>query len=160
MQPPKAYVNKALGTFILAKLEGQAKTIALAHINDGTAMLQDLKRHCNKLTPQIKMDMHQRLITLKQSKSESATHYLARWRKLYNLGVQAHAFTISETEAVDICLNGMEAFTPIYTNQITSLLALRQSEDANNLPTEQRVTLSAVEDAFIDLDTRISLKKR
>ena len=54
----------------------------------------------------------------------------------------------------------MEAFTPIYTNQITSLLALRQSEDANNLPSEQRVTLSAVEDAFIDLDTRISLKKR
>jgi hypothetical protein len=159
-RPKDTYVNQALGTFILAKLEGHAKTLAMGHLSDGTAMLQDLRRHCNHLTPQIKLEMYQRLLNLKQSKNESATHYLARFRKHYNLGIQMKAFDMKETEAVDSCLNGMETFTPVYTNLISMLLARRQQEDALKDSSVEKMTLTSVEDAFIDLDTRLSLRKR
>jgi hypothetical protein len=84
--------------------------------------------------------MYQRLLNLKQSKNESATHYLARFRKQYNLGIQMKAFEMKESEAVDSCLNGMETFTPVYTNLISMLLARRQQEEALGTPSVEKLT--------------------
>ena len=159
-RPKDDYVNAALATFILAKLKGHARTIAISHLSDGVGMIKDLRRHCSHITPQIKLDTFQKLLTLKQSKNEASTHYLARWRRLYNLGIQMQAFDMDETAAVDCVLKGMDKYMPIYTNLIATLMARRQHEEALKLPKEQRLTLTAIEDAFIDLDTSLAQDKK
>ena len=77
--PKSKQVNKAFGFFLLAMLEGNAKTIAFSHVNDGFAMLQDLIRHCHKLTPMAKTNILHKLMSIKQSRNESMTYYLTRW---------------------------------------------------------------------------------
>ena len=51
--------------------------------------------------------MYQRQLALKQSKKELASHYLARWKHSWIDGTQIEAFNITENQAVDMALAGL-----------------------------------------------------
>ena len=156
-RPTDIKINTALGIFLHAKLEGNAKTIAQGHTNDGYAILQDLIRHCHKLTSQNKIDMYQHLLSLKQGRTESATNFLSRWRKVYNEGTQIKAYDMSESEAVDHVLSAMNINSTVYTNAIMNLMTRKQDEaDDPDINATRVLTLSKVEDYFIDIDTKLA----
>ena len=70
----------------------------------GSDMLKELRKKCNHLTPQLKLEMYQRQLSLNQSKKELASHYLARWKNSWIDGTQLDAFNIPEQEAINIWL--------------------------------------------------------
>ena len=48
----------------------------------------------------------------------------------------------------------------MYTNLISTFLAQRQIETSTDIPLEKCLTYTALEDAFIDLDTKITSKQK
>ena len=98
--------------------------------------------------------------SLNQSKKGLASHYLARWKNSWIDGTQLDAFNIPEQQAIDMALSGMNYFLPMYTNLISTFLARRQIETSTDMPLEKCLTYTALEDTFIDLDTKITSKQK
>ena len=89
---PESWVNKAVATFLMSQLEGHARTLATPFLKDGLGLLEELRRKCSHLTPQLKLETYQRVLGLSQSKRELASHYLARWKNMWIEGTQVEAF--------------------------------------------------------------------
>ena len=58
-----------------------------------------------------------------------------------------------------MALAGMNYFVPMYTNLISNFLAQRQIESTTDLSSDKCLTYTQLEDAFIDLDTKITSKQ-
>ena len=112
-KPTKTWVDKAIATFLLSQLEGHARTITMPFMGRGSDMLKELRKKCNHLNPQLKLEMYQRQLSLNQSKKELASHYLARWKNSWIDGTQLDAFNIPEQQAIDMALSGMNYFLPM-----------------------------------------------
>ena len=153
-------MDKVIATFLLSQLEGHARIITMPFMGRGSDMLKELRKKCNHLTPQLKLEMYQRQLSLNQSKKELASHYLARWKNSWINGTQLDAFNIPEQQAIDMALSGMNYFLPMYTNLISTFLAQRQLETNTDTPPDKCLTYTALEDAFIDLDTKITSKQK
>ena len=78
----------------------------MGHVTNGYAMYVELRRHCNHLTPQLKLEMQQKLMTLRQTQNEMASHYIARFKKLLIAGLQVEAFELTNKQQVDLAATG------------------------------------------------------
>ena len=152
-------VDRAIKTLLSSITVGSAKRIA-SHAKTAYKALEDLRRNCGQTT---NLDVHRehvKMMTMRQTSTETASNFLRRIRRQMELSISVGCSDFDDTlsitnnsKVVNIVLQGLSWNNRIYSATIADLKTKYRSDPSS-------ISLTTLEELFFNIDEEASLSSR